>query len=137
MDKFAGVILITNENKILLQRRNNKPGIDNPGKVALFGGGINPDEEPISAAVREIQEELCLELEKNSLEFFQEYHKTVAMHGRDVINYIFIAKNINLKDVTLLEGDGVILISSRDDLENYDLTITARDVLTEYFSKNA
>ncbi len=48
--------------RYVMQLRDNRPGIPDPGVWALFGGRIEPGETPRAALVREIQEELdiCL-----------------------------------------------------------------------------
>lgn len=53
----AGCLVLTQDNQILLQHRP-----DNwrrfPGCLATFGGGIEDDESPMEALVRELHEEL-------------------------------------------------------------------------------
>lgn len=50
MDANAEVILVRNDGAIILQVRDDKPGIANPGLIATFGGHIEKDEEPLGAA---------------------------------------------------------------------------------------
>ena len=57
---YAAVLLETVDNKLLFHHRDNKPNIANPNKIGFFGGGIDRNETPISAAIREIKEELNL-----------------------------------------------------------------------------
>ena len=47
-----------NENKILMQLRDFKPGIRAPGMWGFFGGGIEKNETSLFAAYRELYEEL-------------------------------------------------------------------------------
>jgi len=43
---------------VLMQLRDNKPGIDAPGVWGFFGGLINSNETPIEGAIRELEEEI-------------------------------------------------------------------------------
>lgn len=57
-DAVAAIILI--EGKYLLQKRDPRPDIWYPGFWGLFGGGVEPNEEPLEALARELHEELEL-----------------------------------------------------------------------------
>ena len=59
--RFVAVILRV-QGRYVLQLRDDHPAIADPGVWALFGGGVEPGEEFIAAAHREIQEELDLHL---------------------------------------------------------------------------
>ena len=52
------VVLEDREGKIILQLRDNRPGVGSRNHWGLFGGFIEQDESPSHAAVREVQEEL-------------------------------------------------------------------------------
>lgn len=54
---FVGCLVLTNDNKILLQQRG-KDWDRFPDCLATFGGQIELGETPIQALVRELQEEL-------------------------------------------------------------------------------
>jgi 8-oxo-dGTP pyrophosphatase MutT (NUDIX family) len=54
----AAAVIVIEDGRYLLQLRDEKPGIPLPGHWALFGGGIEPDETPAMALVRELHEEL-------------------------------------------------------------------------------
>jgi len=62
MIQFAHALLMVN-GMYVLQLRDDKPGIAAPGMWSLFGGRVEESEEPRTALVREIEEELCLRLE--------------------------------------------------------------------------
>ena len=51
-------------NKILMQLRDEKPMIAYPGNWGFFGGDVEPGEEPIQSARRELYEEIKYETEK-------------------------------------------------------------------------
>jgi len=54
--RYVGVCLIRNE-EVLLQLRDNKPTIRDPGLWVLPGGHVEENESPRSAARREFHEE--------------------------------------------------------------------------------
>lgn len=68
---IAGVnfLIIDKKTKsILLQKRDNKKGIRCPGKWCIPGGALNNNENPLMAAVREIEEEIGIVLSPRRLE---------------------------------------------------------------------
>lgn len=56
---------VDREGRLLLQLRDDKPGIIAPGKWGLFGGGIEPGEDPGDAVAREFEEETGLAYDKS------------------------------------------------------------------------
>ena len=55
----CAVILVTADDRYLLQRRDIKTGIFFPGALGCFGGALDPGETPLQALVRELDEELA------------------------------------------------------------------------------
>lgn len=71
---YAGVLIETEDGRLIGQQRDDKPGIDNPGRVGTFGGTVEKGEDPKQAAWRElVQEETNL---KNN------YRRTRTLPGR-------------------------------------------------------
>lgn len=58
MRKSSHIILLNKSGEILLQLRDNKPEIFNPGYWGLIGGAIDHEENPLDALLREINEEI-------------------------------------------------------------------------------
>ena len=54
---------------ILLQLRDNKPNIFFPNKFGLFGGAMNKNETSRDCVLREIKEELNLNLKNNKISY--------------------------------------------------------------------
>jgi 8-oxo-dGTP pyrophosphatase MutT (NUDIX family) len=54
----VAALLVTAAGMYVLQRRDDRLGVDFPGFVGLFGGGIEGEELPEDALTRELQEEL-------------------------------------------------------------------------------
>lgn len=72
---LAGInyVLINNENKILLQRRDNKEGIRCPGGLVIPGGALERGENPHICAVRELKEETGLDLHPKEFSFLTDF----------------------------------------------------------------
>jgi 8-oxo-dGTP pyrophosphatase MutT (NUDIX family) len=69
-DAVAAIIRVEGDG-YLLQLRDSKPEIWYPGRWGLFGGAIEPGEDPLDALKRELREELELEIE--TAEFFARF----------------------------------------------------------------
>jgi 8-oxo-dGTP pyrophosphatase MutT (NUDIX family) len=67
---YAGVILVREDKKVLLQLRANNHQKDNPNMWGTFGGKIEPGETPIKAAIREIFEELEIKLNEKDIKLW-------------------------------------------------------------------
>jgi len=133
MDANAEILLIRKDGAVILQVRDNKPGITNPGLVSSFGGHIEAGEEPIEAAVREINEETNLGLTEDQLQFYRKCRKTKAVHGEDWDVYYFVATNISAEHLAVYEGAGYTVIADKKALERTKTTVLLKQVLTDYF----
>lgn len=124
--RVAGVIL-HRDGRILLQHRDNDPAIIFPGAWAIFGGHVEPGEDPADAAIREIAEELGLHLHP-PLPLF--HHGTEGARER----FIFLAPLTRAPaDLTLNEGQGMALLGARE-IESYPVVPAHREILRGYFA---
>lgn len=71
MKEIAQVLLLDRSGKLLIYLRDNRPDIPFPNHWDLFGGHLEAGETPEQALVREVQEELNLELQ--DWRFFRRY----------------------------------------------------------------
>ena len=62
---YSGAILKNKEGKILFQLRDKNGR--NPNKWGIFGGGIKKNESPEQALMRELREELSINLTKSDI----------------------------------------------------------------------
>ncbi|NLZ92664.1 MAG: NUDIX domain-containing protein, partial [Firmicutes bacterium] len=62
MKKIAAIIIENTKGELLFYKRDNKPRIPFPGYWDLIGGHIEEGENPKEALVREIKEELGIEI---------------------------------------------------------------------------
>lgn len=85
-NQFAGCVILTHDNKILLQHRpenwNNYPGYQ-----AEFGGHIEPGETPSQAIVRELKEELGARVNPDELVALGAVTEDMTNHSEIV--YVF------------------------------------------------
>ena len=59
--QFVLAVLLV-DGRYVMQLRDDKPGIAAPGVWGLFGGSVEVGEEPRVALLRELEEELCINL---------------------------------------------------------------------------
>ena len=100
-----------------MQWRDNNPAVIQANKWGLFGGGVEKNEEPHAAMIREIQEELCIRVpEVKFLWEFDRKHET----GQDSHYRIYEGDITSLwGSHRLMEGQDVGCFSYKalDDLE--------------------
>jgi 8-oxo-dGTP diphosphatase len=102
MKQIAAIILENDEGQFLLYLRDNKPGIPFPGHWDLIGGHVEAGETPEEALVREVKEELDIDLKE--YEFYKRY-ECLTGDAYENIKYIYTGKiNLPIEKVTLLEG---------------------------------
>jgi 8-oxo-dGTP pyrophosphatase MutT (NUDIX family) len=133
LSDYAGVLLITPEGKLILQQRDDKPGIYNPGLITSFGGRTEEGESPVLAAIREMKEEVNLDAKESDLKLFGSYSKTVEKYGINQMCHYFIMKDVKPKNLIVNEGQGYVLISKEDNLDNFNLSPLAKKVAGDYF----
>ena len=63
-DHAVAALLVLDDGRYLMQLRDDKPDIFYPAHWGLFGGGVDPGEEPLDTLYRELAEELRLTPER-------------------------------------------------------------------------
>jgi aminoglycoside phosphotransferase (APT) family kinase protein/8-oxo-dGTP pyrophosphatase MutT (NUDIX family) len=121
---YAGVLLVTNDGKIIGQLRDDKPGIDNPGKIGTFGGTVEPGEDYRYAAWRElVKEETNLKRNEDALTLFFEdtawRELTNELEARHF--YYVLIHTDELESLEIYEGQGWAEIQGADDPRLIDL----------------
>lgn len=121
----VGVILETSRGTYLLQRRDHNT-TRNPGRIAPFGGGLEGAETTTQCAQRELQEELDLRLDLDnlhSIDIFESHH----IPGTYI--HMFVAKDIDTKNLKLQEGTNIVEVSKEDAFTNNEVTDFTKEVL--------
>ena len=130
MRSYSGVFLITPLGEFMMQERDPRPHIRNPGKVGVFGGGAEMGETPIECAMREIYEEIGLRLPQNQLDPLGTLDKT-ENDGSVTACHFYLATGVDPTGLTVSEGRMVLL--DRDQLENDDrVSHTCRHAVTMF-----
>jgi 8-oxo-dGTP diphosphatase len=133
MKEIAAIILENNKGEFLLYLRDNKPDIPFPDHWDLIGGHLEEGESPEQALIREVKEELDIDLKDYTF-----YKKYVCLYGDayDNIKYIYSGKiNIPIEEVTLLEGVRPQYFS-REEIPNVKFANILKSIVLEYISDN-
>jgi len=102
MKEIAAIILENDNGEFLLYLRDNKPTIPFPDHWDLIGGHVEEGETPEQALVREVKEELDIELHEYT--FYRKY-ECLTGDAYENIKYIYTGRiNLPIEKITLLEG---------------------------------
>lgn len=104
----VAIAILYQENKFLMQLRDNIPNIPYPGQWALFGGHIESGETPDVAVKREIIEEIGYNLPPTFCEFG-------CYADEKVVRHVFYAPlEVELNQLVLNEGWDMGLLTPED-----------------------
>ncbi len=100
----VAIAIIYQSNQFLMQLRDDIPTIRYPGKWGLFGGHIELGETPEIALIRELKEEINLDVEQ--------VQKFGIYPDNEVLRHVFsVPLNVDIEQLTLNEGWDFKLIS--------------------------
>lgn len=118
----VAIAILYQENKFLMQLRDNIPSILYPGHWGLFGGHIELGETPEVALRREIREEINYELPQKFDKF--------GCYGDDrAIRHVFYAPLlVELDRLVLNEGWDMGLLTPKDIIQGSCYSIAAGQV---------
>jgi methionyl-tRNA formyltransferase/ADP-ribose pyrophosphatase YjhB (NUDIX family) len=125
--RYSGTVLVR-DGLVLLQERDNKPGIINPGGITLFGGAVEESEGFAEAAARELSEELEIEIEPNALSELG-YVSKIEPDMSVTLCSMFA---LNIDDATELvqhEGQGIYVATVHAALTNPKVSETCKTTL--------
>ena len=107
----VAAILLTPDNRYLLQLRDLKRGIFFPGHWSFFGGAIDAGDPSSRAALRrELYEELGIDLPETALQHFSKLTFDVAFCGGGTVYRDFFEARLDaqqLAELRLGEGSAV------------------------------
>jgi 8-oxo-dGTP pyrophosphatase MutT (NUDIX family) len=109
----AAAVIAVDDRGYLLQLRDQKAGIFYPGHWGLFGGAIDASETPAMALIRELREEIGLEIDEPRP--ITEFSFTFGRHGR--IRRYFYEVSIRaavLPELRVREGSEMRVFSASD-----------------------
>jgi 8-oxo-dGTP pyrophosphatase MutT (NUDIX family) len=105
----ACLLIKNREGKILLQMRDNNPGVVSPLTWDFFGGACEGNETPAQGAAREMREELGIEA---TPEDFQEVGSLIT-HGIDE-HLLAFGRPLEWGDFKIYEGAGAGFFNHKD-----------------------
>jgi 8-oxo-dGTP diphosphatase len=133
MKEIAAIILENDKGEFLLALRDKKPGIPFPDHWDLIGGHVEEGETPEQALVREVKEELNIDL--LDYKFFRKYECLVG-DAYENIKYIYAGRlNLPIEEITLLEGERPQYFS-KDEIHNLKFANIIKSILMDYISYN-
>ncbi|MEX0750781.1 MAG: NUDIX domain-containing protein, partial [Dehalococcoidia bacterium] len=104
----ATALLVGADGRFLLQHRDDKPEIANPGKWGSFGGEIEPGETPDEGFLREMEEELAWAPSRYELYAAVDF----PARGSPQLIYIYTALvDVPIEALVLGEGQGMAYFS--------------------------
>jgi 8-oxo-dGTP diphosphatase len=129
----CGVILYTDDGRVLLQQRDDKPTIPYPGCWTFFGGALEAGETPDEAIRRELLEELNLE---QPLTFWYDYECPVRTIPGEVVtrNFMYVGRlTRSLDSLVLLEGQAMKLFTA-EEAQAHELAYAQSPILRKFFT---
>ena len=114
----ATVLLITEDGRMIGQLRDNKPDIDSPGKIGIFGGSVEDNETYLHAAWRElVLEETNLKFDEKDLTLFLEDKAWRQLSSEWEVRHIYYVKitDEQLSNLEIYEGQGWVVIKDDQD----------------------
>jgi 8-oxo-dGTP diphosphatase len=101
--RFAGIMLVNPEREVLLQLRGSGESLY-PNHWTLPGGRVEAGESPRQAIVREVKEELDLDLHRHKL-----FEITVEKVGDEIVERYIFSCSISKGIEEFKLGEGVAL----------------------------
>jgi 8-oxo-dGTP diphosphatase len=115
MKQIAMVLLFDRQCRLLIYLRDDKPDIPFPNHWDFFGGHVEAGETPEEALVREVKEEIAVELKQ--WVFFRRYVCTEG-DAYPNIKYLYWATIDKLaEELTLYEGQRLKAIAAEERAE--------------------
>jgi 8-oxo-dGTP diphosphatase len=108
--RAAMLLIVTEDQKLLLHHRDDKPGIPHPGCWSGFGGAVEGGESAEAALAREVLEETGITIQHA---VFLTDEVDVEGDGR-LVSLFYISGGISPQDIDLQEGAGIGIHSIGD-----------------------
>jgi len=126
--KGTSVIFVNAKRQVLLFLRDDKPGIPYRNMWDVPGGHVDNGETPEQCIVREMKEEMDLNLE--------EFQLFSVMEFTDRIEYTFWKKvNLDIEKINLHEGQKLKWFTEIE-AKNTDLAYGFNEILDDFFKKS-
>ncbi|MEM7060138.1 MAG: NUDIX domain-containing protein [Pseudomonadota bacterium] len=130
-------ILVTDDQKFLMQRRDNKPEIFFPGWLGCFGGALEHGEDAMAGLMRELDEELSFKPTDPKHFCSMVLDFTFAGHGM-IPRHFFVVKVTpsDLPNLQLQEGQAIETIDAREVWKTAQIIPYDATALWQYLSQD-
>lgn len=133
--RAAGVVLIDRRGALLLQLRDDRTPVSHD-QWSIVGGAIDADEDPESAARRELLEETGLSVDGPLLVVAEGVYP--ASVGTGTTDWHLYAAPTSATDADVVLGEGrAIVFVPREDVLDLDLGTSARRFLPSFLASPA
>lgn len=126
----VGVIMFNPSGQVLLQQRDEKPGLAFPGCWTLFGGRVEPGESPDEAMARELMEELEIRVPLTHWRVYDEPWKDVIVE-----QHVYYAPFDRAVDSMVLNEGQAMGYFTPAQIEKLPIAFFFRSVLETFFTE--
>jgi 8-oxo-dGTP diphosphatase len=125
--KGTSIIFVNDQKQVLLLLRDDKPGIPYPNMWDVPGGHVDDGETPEQCIVREMKEEMELNLE--------DFQLFSVMEFIDRVEYTFWKKaNLDIKGIDLQEGQQIRWFTESE-AKNTKLAYGFNEIIDDFFKR--
>ena len=123
--KGTSIVFVNDKNQVLLFLRDDKPDIPYPNMWDVPGGHIEPDETPEECIIREMKEEMDIDLK--DFQFFCD------KKFDDRVEYTYWKKaNLNINEIDLMEGQCLKWFTRQEAAET-ELAYGFNEIVEEFY----
>jgi 8-oxo-dGTP diphosphatase len=134
--EIAPTVIFDDVGRLLLQQRDDIPGILYPGAIGLFGCHREGEETFLACAVREIHEELSFYVPPERFDFLTRFEGADPENPEGTVRAeCFIVRGLRVSDLTITEGQLVVVEASELNAIRQKLTPSARLALDAFYRK--
>lgn len=131
---LSGTLLeIKDKPGTFLWQLRTKDAPSNPGKITLFGGGMEAGESALDTVLREVQEELEIELDPNTVVGSYNYAAIKPEHYISATHF----KDVDISNYVLHEGEAALELTLEELLKQDNLADSLRDLVEKLVAQNA
>lgn len=131
MTEIVIALLVLPDGRLAFQRRDGGTKIS-PNKLALFGGHIEPGEQPQQAIYRELSEETSLKLLESEIVPAGDYKIMHVDLGGEEFHYHLYRVDVADANFSVYEGSGAEVYTAQEALERDDITNSARRAIVNF-----
>lgn len=128
---YSGTLIVSDEGDLLLQQRENKPYISNPGLISVFGGTAYLNETPKDCAFRELLEETNIIAQIDDLIYLWE--TDIFFNNFFIHCTFFYITNICKNNLVIYEGECIVVANKKNIFNLNKCTNLCIKTIEKYF----